>query len=337
LQTEIEGKPALLHLTVRRVVENPPAAQGFFLVLFDETNPEAQAGAQLPEGAPHLEVVKQLEDELQRTRDQLHLTVDQYETTTEELKASNEELQAINEELRSTTEELETSKEELQSVNEELNTVNTELRDKIDELARANSDLLNLMSSTDIGTIFLDRGLSIKRYTESARELFNITSADVGRPLEHFTHKLQYDSLTEDAEGVLRTLQTREREVRGNNGRWYLTRMVPYRTMDNRIDGVVLNFVDITEHRHAEELRRQTAVLQEQSQILGLANVFIRGLDDRILLWNTGCERLYGYTREEALGRIERDGRSRHRRRRPEIGHRLGQAFHLRVRRRSVL
>src|SRR4029077_6788657 len=233
-------------------------------------------------------------------KDQLRLNIEQYETSTEELRASNEELQAINEELRSATEELETSKEELHSVNEELTTVNQELREKIEELGRANSDLQNLMSSTDIGTVFLDRGLQIKRYTARAQQLFNITSADIGRPLEHFTHKLDYAALTEDAEVVLETLHGSEREVPGADGRWYLARLLPYRTIDDKIDGVVLNFVDITDHRQAEELRRRTALLEEQTRILGLANVLIFGLDGRITIWNQGCERLYGYSREEA-------------------------------------
>jgi len=305
VQIEIEGKPRVVDVTVRRVVDTPVSAQGFFLVIFDETDPSAQAAQrETASTGAGLEIVSHLEGELLRTRDQLHLTVEQYETTTEELKASNEELQAMNEELRSTTEELETSKEEMQSLNEELTTVNQELREKIEELGRANSDLQNLMSSTDIGSIFLDRGLNIKLYTQRAKELFNITAADIGRPLEHFTHKLDYESLAEDADAVLKTLQSREREVGGSNGRWYLAHLLPYRTLDDKIDGVVLNFVDITEHRHAEDLRRQAAALQEQSQILGLANVFVRGLEDRIELWNTGCERLYGYSRQQALGRV---------------------------------
>src|SRR5208283_1504491 len=137
-----------------------------------------------------------------------------------------------------------------------------------------------------------------------AKDLFNITPADIRRPLEHFTHNLDYQSLAADVNAVLKTLQGKEREVHAHDGRWYLARLLPYRTLDDKIEGVVLNFVDITMHRQAEELRRQAAALQEQSQILGLANVFIRGLDDRIILWNTGCERLYGYIREEALGRV---------------------------------
>jgi two-component system CheB/CheR fusion protein len=305
---EIEGKECVVDVSVRRVGATPAMATGFFLVIFDESTAAVAPGAdQRGEDGAGLELVSQLEDELQQTRDQLHLTIEQYETSNEELKASNEELQAINEELRSTTEELETSKEELQSLNEELTTVNQELREKIEELGRVNSDLQNLMSSTDIGTIFLDRGLQIKRYTARAQQLFNITPLDIGRPLEHFTHKLDYQALTRDAEAVLQTLQSRDREVHSSDDRWYLARLLPYRTLEDKIDGVVLNFVDITEHKHAEELRRQTAILHEQSQILGLANVFIRTIDDRIELWNTGCERLYGYGRDEALARISHE------------------------------
>jgi len=306
IRLEIDGKPSVVSVSVRRVTDSPSQAGGYFLVIFDEIG-EAAAAANDEQGdgnEARLEIVAQLEQELQATRDQLHLTVEQYETSTEELKASNEELQAINEELRSTAEELETSKEELQSLNEELTTVNQELREKIEELGRVNSDLQNLMSSTDIGTVFLDRGLQIKRYTARAQELFNITSADIGRPLEHFTHKLDYAALTEDAEAVLATLHGREREVGSADNRWYLARLLPYRTIDDKIDGVVLNFVDITDHRQAEELRQQTAFLEEQTRILGLANVLIFGLDGRITIWNQGCERLYGYSKEEALGRI---------------------------------
>jgi two-component system CheB/CheR fusion protein len=308
VEFQMDGKNRIVDLTVRRVADPSESEQGYFLVIFNEVGEPGESA--LRESARvqgKLDVLTQLEGELQRTREQLHLSVEQYETSTEELKASNEELQAMNEELRSTTEELETSKEELQSVNEELSTVNQELREKIDQLGRVNSDLQNLMSSTDIGTIFLDRGLRIKLYTERAKDLFNITPSDIGRPLEHFTHRLDYDSLAQDAEAVLSNLQSKEREVRADDGRWYLARMLPYRTMEDRIDGLVLSFVDITDHRHAEELRRQTAALQEQSQILGLANVFIRTMDDRIELWNTGCERLYGYTREEAVGRISHE------------------------------
>lgn len=309
VRVRLDEQPCLIHLGVRPVLDLPPGAHGYFLVTFDETAatpPDAgRADTDERDGGKLAPVVAQLEEELQRNKDQLRLTIEQYETSTEELKASNEELQAINEELRSATEELETSKEELQSVNEELTTVNQEYREKIDEVSRANSDLQNLMASTDIGTIFLDRNLQIKRYTPAAQRLFNITEADIGRPLEHFTHKLTYPALAEDAERVLRTLHAEAHEVPSTDGRWFLARMLLYRTMDDRIDGTVLTFVDITERRHIEDqLRQQAAQLQDQARILDQAQLIIRDPQDRVVFWNAGAESLYGYVRGEALGQV---------------------------------
>ena len=305
LSVELEGKPCWVTLTVRKATGMPEAARDFYLVIFDEATAIASVVSASETGDGRgMETVRRLEEELQHTKEQLRLTIEQYETSTEELRASNEELQAINEELRSATEELETSKEELQSVNEELTTVNQEYREKIEEVGRANSDLQNLMASTDIGTIFLDRALQIKRYTPRAQELFNIVGADIGRPLQHFTHKLDYESLPADAQEVLHTLQTVEREVHGSDGSWYLTRLRPYRTLDDKIDGVVLTFVDITSRRHVEEqLREQTAQLREQAEIVDLGELLVRDADDRIVLWSAGAEHLYGYTRQEALGK----------------------------------
>ena len=140
-------------------------------------------------------IVRRLEEDLRRTRERLRTTIEQHETSIEELKASNEELQAVNEEMRSASEELETGKEELQSVNEELTTVNQELKEKVDETNRINSDLQNLMASTDIGTIFLDREMRVKLYTQPIEKLFNIIPGDIGRPLEHVTHNLDYDRI----------------------------------------------------------------------------------------------------------------------------------------------
>src|SRR5262249_35480662 len=152
-----------------------------------------------------------LERELEQIKGHLRDTVEQYEASTEELKASNEELQAMNEELRSATEELETSREELQSINEELTTVNQEMKSKVDEVANANSDLQNLMASTSIATVFLDRALAITRYTPSAVELFHLIPTDVGRPLAHLKHRLDYPELIADAEKVLQSLVPIER------------------------------------------------------------------------------------------------------------------------------
>jgi two-component system CheB/CheR fusion protein len=185
-------------------------------------------------------------------RTQLRATIEQYETHVEEAKAANEELQAMNEELRSAAEELETSKEELQSVNEELTTVNQELKLKIDELGLATNDLQNFINSTDIGTIFLDRTLRVKFFTARTRDIFNLLATDAGRPLSDITNSLKYTKLHEDVTLVLERLQTIEREVETKDGRSFLMRVLPYRTSDDRIDGVVLTFVEIRERKRIE-------------------------------------------------------------------------------------
>src|SRR5688500_677861 len=176
----------------------------------------------------------QLAAELPRVKAQHPSTVEQYETQAEEAKAANEELQAMNEELRSAAEELETSKEELQSVNEELTTVNQELKDKLDELGLTNSDFRNLINSTNIGTIFLDRALRVKLSTPGAQEIFNLRPSDTGRPLSDLADRLLYESMHDDIHQVLERLVTIEREVETRDGRWFVMRIFPYRTLDDR-------------------------------------------------------------------------------------------------------
>jgi two-component system CheB/CheR fusion protein len=200
--------------------------------------------------------VLQLEGEVQHLRERLQTLTEEFNSSSEEMKASNEELQSINEEYRSTTEELETSKEELQSVNEELQTVNSELRSKVEEISHAHSDLENLMDATQIATIFLDRELKIKRYSPSMEQLFNIRASDRGRPLSDLTHKLNYDKLENDARDVLQNLGIIERETTTTDGISFLIRLRPYRTIENRIDGVVISFVDITDSKAAESVRQ---------------------------------------------------------------------------------
>ncbi len=181
----------------------------------------------------------------------------EYESATQELRAANEELQSINEEYRSTAEELETSKEELQSMNEELQTVNTELKSKLEGISSAHNDLQNLMAATDIGTLFLDAELRIKLMTPAVTTHFNITDADIGRSLSDFTHRLVYESIEEDARKIVRDLTPIETEVATKDGRWLMMRLRPYRTTENRIEGVVLTLFDVTARREAEtELRR---------------------------------------------------------------------------------
>ncbi len=222
---------------------HPPRA----LVLFIESGP-----ALLPvemtgmaETANSDSTIKRLQEELIATRANLKVSRQQFENATENLRAANEELQSINEEYRSTAEELETSREELQSVNEELQTLNSELKSKLDAVSRAHNDLENLMIATDVGTLFLDRELRIKRFTPRMRELFNINSSDEGRSIGDFTNRLNYADFEQDARSVMEEKTIVKRTVQGGD-RWYLMTMHPYRTADDNVEGVVATFVDTT-------------------------------------------------------------------------------------------
>ena len=242
----------VVNLIVRPVFTEDDETRGFILVVFDEVSDDDPASkTDLPRSADPL--AGRLEAELVHLKSQLRATVEQYEVQQEELRASNEELQAMNEELRSSAEELETSKEELQSVNEELTTVNQELKIKIEELSQANNNFQNLMNSTNIGTIFLDRSLKVRQFTPSAVQLFNLIPSDIGRPLMDITSKFAELDLLTDIELVLAKLQTIEREVRTADGRSYVMALTPYRTMDDKIDGVVITLVDISEQVRGRE------------------------------------------------------------------------------------
>jgi two-component system CheB/CheR fusion protein len=190
--------------------------------------------------------VDELQQELAYTKESLQATIEELQASNEELKSTNEELQSTNEELQSTNEEIETSKEELQSVNEELVTVNAELQSKIEQLASVQSDMKNLLDTISVGAIFLDERLKIKRFTREAASIFRLVDSDVGRPLADIRSHVMGEDLLEDARTVLETLIPREKQVRTSDGFWRLARIVPYRTMDNVIEGVVLTFTDIT-------------------------------------------------------------------------------------------
>jgi two-component system, chemotaxis family, CheB/CheR fusion protein len=287
-------------LEVRPVFRDEEPTRGYLLVVFHEEPRETQAETpfvQLPGASDP--IAGQLEEELARLKVQLRTTIEQ----AEEAKASNEELQAMNEELRSAAEELETSKEELQSVNEELTTVNQELKIKIEELALTNNDFQNLINSSDIGTIFLDRDLRVKLSTPAAGEIFNLLRSDVGRPLSDITSQLLYEGLHEDAQKVLKQLQTLSREVQTGDGRWHLMRISPYRTTDDRIDGVVITFLDIGDRIEAETRARRG---EERLRLLiGSAtdySIFTMTEDGVIDSWNAGAERHFGYAADEVVG-----------------------------------
>ncbi|QEZ45755.1 CheR family methyltransferase [Cupriavidus oxalaticus] len=302
VQLERDGRQFFVNMTARPV-HDAEANGDFVLVLFDEVEDSMSATPRGQAADERDPMIAQLERELHRTKEQLQATIEQSETSTEELKASNEELQAINEELRSTTEELETSKEELQSINEELTTVNAELKSKVEETGKINDDLQNLIMANDIGTVFVDRNLRIKRYTPRATDVFSIIPSDIGRSLLDITHRLDYDKLADDAGEAFDSLRLIEREVKSNDGCWYLARFLPYRTTEDRIEGAVLSFIDITSRRTAEERlsegEKRMNIVAESTRDYAIITFDDEG---RVTSWNTGAERIFGYAEAEMLG-----------------------------------
>jgi len=242
-----QGTLGYLDVIVRPLAT--PGTANLFLMVFNELPPRPQTKkgrGEAPATPEEESRVAVLEHELQATKEYLQTTVEELEASNEELKSTNEELQSTNEELQSTNEELETAKEELQSTNEELVTVNSELNNKIEELTEVNNDINNLLASTEIGTVFLDRDLNIKRFTPAATKLFNLIPPDVGRSIKDIAPKTDNENLWQDAEKVLHSLQVKEMELRSISGEIYATRILPYRTRENVIDGVVLTFIDIS-------------------------------------------------------------------------------------------
>jgi PAS domain-containing protein len=244
------GSRHRVHLMVKPVQDSGSDARTAVVMFVEgEEVDESDAGADRPLSD---ETARRLTRELELTQAQLRTVREESDAANEELRAANEELQSINEEYRLTSEKLETSKEELQSINEELQTVNSELKLKLEAISRAYSDLRNLIAATDFGTLFLDSGLRIKRFTDRLTELFGITQADEGRPITDFAHQLQYDDFAKDVRAALADLAPIRREIRSRSGRWYDMRIRPYRAMDGKIDGVVITFVDVFE-RPADE------------------------------------------------------------------------------------
>ncbi|PYK97966.1 MAG: hypothetical protein DME19_14335 [Verrucomicrobia bacterium] len=265
LQVRSNGGHQRVNLTVKPLRE-PENLRGMLLVVFEDMGPlrSAETG-KTPIRLPALQRqrVNELEQELKYTREHLQTTVEELETSNEELKSTNEELQSTNEELQSTNEELETSKEEMHSLNEELTTVNAELQSKLEQLTHARDDMKNLLDSTRIATIFLDNNLCVKRFTSEANRVINLIPSDLGRPISHIVSNLKHEALVEEVEQVINTLVPRETKVQSKDERWYLMRIMPYRTVENVIEGAVITFVDIQllqeQIRSAEQFRKLSA------------------------------------------------------------------------------
>lgn len=269
VRVKTNGEYQLINLVVKPISQ-PAFLEGSLMVIFEEVpsdeHSDTKASSQgVIDDEPDPRS-QQLEQELRSTKEYLQTTIEELETANEELSSTNEELQSSNEELQSTNEELETSKEELQSINEELTTVNSELQQKIEELSKVSSDLNNLLGSTEIGTIFLDTSLNIRRFTPAATQFFSLLQTDIGRPVGHLASNMHYDRLGEDAKEVLKGQVPREMEVETKKGHWFNMRILPYRTIENVIDGVVITFVEITQRREMEEKLRQEIVERERAE-----------------------------------------------------------------------
>jgi two-component system, chemotaxis family, CheB/CheR fusion protein len=300
IEVVIDSQTETVNIHVRPVLRENDTARGFLLVLFEKTT-----GRETNEKTAYISeepVARHLEEELIRVKNQLRNSTEQHELQAEELKASNEELQAMNEELRSSAEELETSKEELQSMNEELSTVNQELKVKIEETTMSNNNFQNLINSTDIATIFLDRSFRVNLFTPAARSIFNLIPSDLGRPISDITNKLEYHDLLEDAVIVLKKLQTMQREVKTTSGNSYLARVLPYRTSEDKIDGVVITFIDITERKRAEErLLQSEADFRATFEISSAGKTLADPITGHFVRVNTAVCRWLGYAETELL------------------------------------
>ena len=316
LRLKSNGMPVLVNLSICPVAQGPAAAleSPLYLVMLEQAtagatpaalaNTQAKAAQPVHDGRDATTQIAELNEELQAKEEYLHAANEELETANEELKSSNEEMQSVNEELQSSNEELETSKEEMQSINEELTTVNTELQTKVADLSRANNDMNNLLAGTGIGTIFVDHRLHILRFTPAATLIINLIPSDVGRPVGHIVSNLVgYNRLVPDTQAVLQTLVPQEVDVQTTGGKFFTMRILPYRTLDNVIEGVVITFVEITDMvrtrdalRKANELLRLAVVVRDASDA-----ITVQDLDGRIIAWNPGATRMYGWTEAEAL------------------------------------
>lgn len=267
LKVGANGGTQLVDITLQ-LIDKPETIKGTIMIIFSDVADIPRPTRRKPKTGNQNSTAREqeLEIELQRANEDLHSTREEMQTTQEELKSTNEEMQSTNEELQSTNEELTTSKEEMQSLNEELQTVNIELQSKINDFMVASNDMKNLLNSTDIATLFLDKELNIRRFTDETTKLFKLRQTDIGRPFTDMVSNLEYPDITKHAHEVLRLLVFKETEIATNDQRWLIVRIMPYRTFDDRIDGLVITFIDITKAKKLEaELNSTIKMLREHN------------------------------------------------------------------------
>lgn len=269
LKVGTNGGTQVVDITFQ-LIEKPEAIKGNIIIVFNDVTDIQQPRRRKSKATDQnsTERERELELDLQRANEELQVTREEMQTTQEELKSTNEEMQSTNEELQSTNEELTTSKEEMQSLNEELQTVNIELQSKVNDYLIANNDMKNLLNSTDIATLFLDKELNIRRFTDETTKLFKLRLTDVGRPFTDMVSELKYPEITKHAREVLRTLVFRETEIETNDEHWFTVRIMPYRTYDDRIDGLVITFIDITKAKKLEAELNNTIKLLQQHNLM---------------------------------------------------------------------
>ena len=298
------GSSQTLNVTIQWI-DKPEPLNGTVMIIFTDIEDNTDDIPKiLKERKASLHTRKtELEKEFQHTREKMQDTLEEMQTSQEELKSTNEELQSTNEELQSTNEELTTSKEEMQSLNEELQTVNAELQSKVDDFSRVNNDMKNLLNSTDIATLFLDKELNIRRFTNQAVKIFKLIKSDIGRPFTDLVSDLLYPELAADALNVLKTLVFIQKQIPTKDGRWFSIRIMPYRTFDDRIDGLVITFFNISDLKQVEVKLHET----EQMNTLLLnssSDVIIKlSTDWKILEFNPAAEKYFGKKPEDAVNK----------------------------------
>jgi two-component system CheB/CheR fusion protein len=263
LKIEANARLQGVDVSVQRLDASGPL-QGLVMIVFTDVPLAAKTASPKPRAHVHNGQLDELEQELLQLRAESRASREAMQTSQEELRSANEELQSTNEELQSTNEELTTSKEEMQSMNEELQSLNTELQIKLDELSQTGNDMKNLLDSTNVATLFLDKELNVRRFTPQVTKIIKLIPGDVGRPVTDLTSALRYPELAEDAQRVLETLVHVEKQVETRDNRWFSVRIMAYHTLDDRIDGVVITFSDITESKKLEaKLRERQSVLED--------------------------------------------------------------------------
>jgi two-component system CheB/CheR fusion protein len=286
-------------------IDKPDALKGMVMIVFLDLPKTDEIKLKPTKGGENSQTVKyaELEEELQRTREEMQSNAEEMQTAQEEQRSTNEELQSTNEELQSSNEELTTSKEEMQSLNEELQTLNAELQSKVDDYLRMNSDMKNLLNSTDIATLFLDKELNIRRYTNEATKIFKLIKSDIGRPLTDLVSDLSYPDLASDAREVLRSLVFIQKQIPTKDGRWFSVRIMPYRTLDDRIDGLVITFIN---HSNIKLLEGELKETHQMHRLIltTSSDVIVRLSNDmNVLEFNPQAEKLFGKKHKSILNK----------------------------------